>query len=201
MVYLPAFIKVSLVVTIFRIFLLFRISAGLASMKNKNFIQLSLVLSLFFVAAGVYAMSLGNVGRVCLFSAISGTITLDGKPVVNARLVRTGDRDGPYVDETVTDENGDFEFPPMFERTVTRFLPQEFVALQKIIVSHNNKDYRIWSSVKRRPEENVESRGKPLVVSCELNSEEKSIVVDRVPIHSLCEWDVEQDPPADWDEL
>lgn len=171
-------------------------------MKKQIFIKLTVAFcSLFFVAIGVFAMSLGDVGKVCLFSAMSGTITLDGKPVANARLVRTGDRDGPIVDETVTDENGRFEFPAMFERTVTKFLPQEFVASQKIMVSYHNANYRIWTSVKRNPEENAESRGKPLVVDCELNSEEKSIVVDRVPIHSLCVWDVEPDAPIDWDEL
>ena len=56
-----------------------------------------IMMSVYFSAVGVYAMSLGDVGRVCLFSSISGTITLDGKPVVNARLVRTSDRDGPRV--------------------------------------------------------------------------------------------------------
>lgn len=144
-------------------------------------------------------MSLGDVGKVCLFSAISGTVTLDGKPAANARLVRTGDRDGPIVDETVADENGYFEFPAMFERTITKFLPQEFVASQEIIVTYNDKEYEMWSAVKRKRKENVESRGKPLVVSCELNSEEKSILVDRVPIHSLCVWDVEPDPKIDWE--
>jgi hypothetical protein len=175
---------------------------GHGFMKKRIFVRLAVVFcSLFFVAVGVFAMSLGDVGKVCLFSAISGTITLDGKPVVNARLVRTGDRAGPIVDETVTDEKGYFEFPVMFERTITKFLPQEFVASQKVVVVHNNKNYQIWSSVKRNPEENVEAKGKPLVVTCELNSEEKSIVVDRVPIHSLCVWDVEPDAPINWDEL
>lgn len=171
-------------------------------MKKQIFIKLTVIFcSLFFVAVGVFAMSLGDVGKVCLFSAMSGTITLDGKPVANARLVRTGDRDGPIIDETVTDKNGYFEFPAMFERTITKFLPQEFVASQKIVVSHNNKDYKVWRSVKRSPKENAESRGKRLIVTCELNSEEKSIVVDRVPIHSLCVWDVAPDAPENWDEL
>ena len=146
-------------------------------------------------------MSLRDIGKVCLFSAISGTITLDGKPVTNARLMRKVDRDGPEVDEAITDINGYFEFPAMFERTITKFLPQEFVASQKIVVFHNNKDYKIWSSVKRNPDENVESRGKPLVVACELSDAERSIIVDRVPIHSICVWDVEPDAPVNWDEL
>ena len=160
-----------------------------------------IMMSVYFSAVGVYAMSLGDVGRVCLFSSISGTITLDGKPVVNARLVRTSDRDGPRVDETFTNEEGYFEFPAMYERTITKFLPMEFVASQKIVVTHNDEEYQIWSSIKRKPDENTESRGKPLVVTCELKSEERSIVVNRVPIHSLCVWDVEPDAPVNWDDL
>lgn len=171
-------------------------------MKKQIILVLAVTISsLFFVAVGVFAMSLGDVGKVCLFSPISGTITLDGKPVVNARLVRTGDRDGPRVDETVTNEHGYFEFPAMVERTITKLLPMEFVASQKIVVSYESKSYEIWSSIKRNPDVNTESRGKPLVVTCELTSEERSIVVNRVPIHSLCVWDVEPDAPENWDEL
>jgi len=169
-------------------------------MKKKIFITLAVTISsLFFAAVGVFAMSLGDVGKVCLFSSISGTITLDGEPVANARLVRTGDRDGPRVDETVTDEHGYFEFPAMYERTITKFLPQEFVASQEIIVHFKDKKYEMWSAVKRKEEENVESRGKPLVVTCELNTEQKLIIVNDSPIHSLCSWDVEPDPKVDWE--
>ena len=146
-------------------------------------------------------MILDDVGRVCLFSAISGTITLNGKPIVNARVIRTGDRDGPKVDEAVTDANGHFTFPAMYERTITKFLPQEFVASQKIIVNYQNRKYEIWNSIKRNSDENTESRGKSLIVFCELNGEEKTIVIDRVPIHSLCVWDVEPDVQENWDEL
>jgi hypothetical protein len=171
-------------------------------MKRPIFITVAVIIScLFFVAVGVFAMSLGDVGKVCLFSPISGTITLEGKPVVNARLVRTGDRDGPRVDEAITNERGYFEFPGMFERTITKLLPMEFVASQKIVVSYEGQSYEMWSSIKRNPDVNTESRGKPLVVTCELTSGERNIVVDRVPIHGLCIWDVEPDAPENWDEL
>jgi len=146
-------------------------------------------------------MGLGDFGKVCLFSKMSGVITLDGKPAAHARLVRTANRDGDVIDEATTNEKGYFEFPAMFERTITKYLPQEFVASQKIIAHTKDRQYEIWTSIKRNPKENTESKGKPLVISCELNSEEKTIVVDRVPIHSLCIWDVEPDAPINWDEL
>lgn len=81
----------------------------------------------------------------------------------------------------------------------TKYLPQEFVASQELSVHYQGKYYRIWGSIKRNPLENTEARGKPLVVTCELSAEERSIVVNRVPIHTLCVWDVEPDPKTDWE--
>lgn len=144
-------------------------------------------------------MSFFDIGKVCLFSSMSGTITFNGQPVANARLVRTCDRDGPKVDETVTNENGYFKFPAMFERTITKFLPQEFVASQKIIVYYGSGKHEIWSAIKRSREENSEARDNPLIVRCELNSERNSIIVGGSPIHSLCVRDVEPDPKIDWE--
>lgn len=141
-------------------------------------------------------MSLRDVGKVCLFSGISGVITLDGEPVVNAKVRRIVGRvftGGKKIDETTTDENGYFEMPAVFQRTISKYLPQEFVAPQQMFVDYNGKEYFLWEGVKREPGENVESRGKPLVVSCELASEEKNIVVDGSFITSVCTWDVEPD--------
>lgn len=138
-------------------------------------------------------MSVTDLGKVCLFSKMTGVMTLDGKPVANARLVRTVNLSSPESDETVTDEQGNFEFPAVFKRTITKHLPQEFASNQEIIVHYQGQQYTMWSAVKRKPEENSESRGKPLVVACELNSEEKMIKVNNSPIFSLCTWDVEPD--------
>lgn len=138
-------------------------------------------------------MAVSDLGKVCLFSGISGVITLNGKPVANAKLVRTADRDGVMTDETTTDVNGYFSMPAVFERTITKYLPQEFVAAQKIFVYVDGMKYKMWSGVKRKPFENAESRGEPLVVKCELSSDEKFKQVDNSPIFSLCEWEAEPD--------
>jgi len=142
---------------------------------------------------GSQAMSMTDLGKVCLFSNISGVILIDGKPVKNAKLVRTVDLSGKEIDEARTDENGHFEMPAVFARTITKYLPQEFSSYQEIVVHYNNTAYRIWSAVKRKPEENIEARGKPLIIKCELNSEETMIKVNNSPIFSLCIWDVEPD--------
>ena len=167
-------------------------------MKKNVLFKYSFIFLIFIFAGGVYAMSLTDVGKVCLFSKISGVITLNGQPVVNAKLVRTVDRDGGKSDETTTDGKGYFELPSVFERTITKFLPQEFVVSQKIHVHYEGKEYEIWSAVKRSPDEKTESRGKPLVVQCDLTNERKLIIVDRSPIFSLCKWDVEPDPKEEF---
>jgi hypothetical protein len=131
---------------------------------------------------------------------MTGVVNLNGKPVANVRLVRTINYNKDIVDETVTDENGNFEFPAVFRNNYAgKILPMEFVASQLIIAHHEGKEYEMWSGVKRKPEENAESRGKPLVVSCELGLEEKyHIWVNNSPISSLCKWNVEPDPKIDF---
>jgi hypothetical protein len=142
---------------------------------------------------GSHAMSLSDIGKACLFSKMSGVLLMDGKPVSGARIVRTVELSRKKEDETVSDENGEFELPAIFERSILNVLPQEFAAGQEVVVHYENKEYRIWSGVKREPEENSESRGKPLAVTCELNSERKFIQVNNNPIFTMCTWDVEPD--------
>ena len=163
-------------------------------MKKVYLIKLVQFFVLIVIASGVFAMSLNDFGRVCLFSKMSGVITLNGKPAAGAKLVRTANRDGVKTDETITDANGHFEFPAMFERTAAKYLPQEFVASQIIMAHYEGKEYEMWNGVKRKPEENSESRGKPLIVECELTNERKLITVNRNPIFTICKWDVEPDP-------
>lgn len=164
-------------------------------MRIKNYFMILIFLVLSITSyKGVNAMGLSDAGKVCLFSAMTGVIKLDGKPVSGARLVRTVKKEKKNADETITDNNGYFEFDAIFSRTITKYLPMEFVVNQQINVFYNDKEYEMWSGVKREPEENAESRGKPLVVECELNREVSLIEVNGSPIFSLCSWDVEPDP-------
>lgn len=142
---------------------------------------------------GVIGMAISDTGKVCLFSEITGVITLDGKPIANAKLVRKVNHSRDVIDETSTDQNGQFKLPAVFERTVTRLLPMEFVVRQSIYVKHEGKEYLLWEGVKREVEENSESRGHPLIVKCELNQERLFKQVNGNPIISLCTWDAEPD--------
>lgn len=160
--------------------------------KNNLIILVFSVLSVLSIE-GVIAMGLTDVGKVFLFSKMEGVIKLDGKPVSDAKLVRTVNLSKDEVDETVTDKNGKFEFDVIAKRSAGKHLPQEFAVSQLIYVHYKGKEYRMWSGVKRKPEENSESRGKPLVVACELSSEEDMVIINNSPIFSLCTWDVEPD--------
>jgi len=155
-------------------------------MLNKFFISLFLLIFSY----GVYAMS----AKPCLFSGMTGVINYEGKPAANVRLLRKVE--GKDEDETITDENGYFEFKAVYQKkSLLSFLPTEFSVQQIITAIKDNKEYPMWVGVKRAPEENAESRGKPLVVSCELTLEEENVViVNDGPIISLCTWDVEEDP-------
>ena len=139
---------------------------------------------------GVYAMS----AKPCLFSGMTGIVNYEGKPAANVRLLRK--IEGKDIDETITDENGYFEFKVVFKKkSFFDFLPMEFVVQQIITAIKDGKEYGLWSGVKRKREENSESRGKPLVVSCELSLEERNhIGVNDSPFFTLCTWDVEEDP-------
>ncbi len=143
-------------------------------------------------------MSLTDIGKVCLFSEMSGVLTVNGEPASNVRLVRTAKWQTEQRDETMTDEHGHFHFPMLTERTVAKFLPMEFVASQDLRALHDGSEVRIWGGVKRVPEENAESRGEPLVVPCDLAAEEELITVNDGPILSRCTWNVEPDPSEDW---
>jgi len=143
---------------------------------------------------GGTAVGLTDVGKVCIFSAISGVITLNGQPVAHAKLIRTGSKERKHQDETTTDESGHFSFPPMYERSIAKYLPMEFVAEQQIMVNYKGLSYKLWSGVKRKSDENTESRGKPLVVTCSRNNEEGYISVADSKFFTLCSLDVKPDP-------
>ncbi len=154
-----------------------------------------LAIANIFFSSGANAVTI----KQCLFSKMTGVVNLNGKPVANVRLVRTINYNKDIVDETVTDENGNFEFPAVFRNNYAgKILPMEFVASQLIIAHHEGKEYEMWSGVKRKPEENAESQGKPLVVVCELGLEvAHHVSINKSPITSLCVWDVESDPVED----
>ncbi|MAZ89813.1 MAG: hypothetical protein CL693_19435 [Cellvibrionaceae bacterium] len=149
--------------------------------------------SLCLVSSVGVGMSILDVGKVCTFSAVSGVITKDGQPVRNARIVRVVDFQSKSQDETTTDEHGRFSMPALFERSITKLLPQEFVVGQSLLIEDGGDLQEFHMGVKRQSEENVESKGVPLDVICELSDENSAFYIDGNAFVTKCKWDAEHD--------
>jgi hypothetical protein len=166
-------------------------------MINKRHTSILVFLALSLMASGALSMSLFEPKKVCLFSAISGVITLNGEPVKGAFVKRVVEKfysSGHNTDETMTDDSGYFEMPAVFDQSrLGKFLPGEFSIPQQILVTYGGEEYKIWAGVKRTREENSEARGKPLEVDCTLGIEHNVIWVNGGVYATQCTWDVEAD--------
>jgi hypothetical protein len=149
-------------------------------------------LTLLIFSYGVYAMGI----KQCLFSEMTGVVSFEGKPAAGVKLVRVVNYDKDIFDETMTDELGNFQFPAIYRSSIlSKILPMEFVVYQNITAHFQGNEIEMWSATKRSPEENAESKGRPLIVECNLNQPEVSFIsVDGNLVHSRCNWDVEADP-------
>jgi len=116
-------------------------------------------------------MSIFDVGKTCVFSEVKARLIKDGEPLKNTRVVRRWEWNKPREDSTTTDETGYFEFPAIFERSVSRLLPVELVIGQGLYVIENVEEKKIWSNSKREPEENAEFNGRPTELICEMTNE------------------------------
>jgi hypothetical protein len=155
--------------------------------------KLTILLILVTAFVGANAMSSNN-NKTCLFSAISGTITLNGKPVANARIKRVSDE---RIDESKTDENGYFSMSSVFDTSISnairKFVPSQFVSPQKLYVYVDGMEYEILGAVKRREKEFSESLGKPWIVTCELTDRPEVFEIDGNAFYTRCKWDAERD--------
>ncbi|WP_407661774.1 DUF6795 domain-containing protein [Microbulbifer donghaiensis] len=57
----------------------------------------------------------------------------------------------------------------MYESSITKLLPMEFISAQTIAVHHNDQEYKIWIYAKRQPKKNFELDGQPIKLTCELS--------------------------------
>ena len=117
------------------------------------------------------AMSILDAGKVCVFSQIEGRLTRDGEALHNTTVIRRWEWNSMKEDSTITDENGYFEFPSVYERSISRFMPVELVIGQGLYVVESGGETQIWSNSKREPEENAELDGRPLKLVCEMTNE------------------------------
>ena len=149
-------------------------------------IILTLSLILF---SGVKAMSILGIGKTCVFSEVRVRLLHNGKPVSNAKVIRRWEWNKLQEDNTTTDENGYFEFPAVFEKSIARILPIELVIAQGLYVVDGDEEKKIWSNSKREPEENAEFGGKAFELTCEITNEMKTYKDFGSRMRTLCTWE------------
>ena len=135
--------------------------------------------------------------RICLMSAISGTLMRDGEPIRHARVKQSVSRvygDGFVEKETQTDENGYFAFPVIFEDKQKFVLLPIFRNGQVLTVIEKEQETDFWIGVKTDGLENSEARGKRLKVTCDLTETQNRTYIDKSNYISFCHWDVVSDP-------
>jgi len=111
-------------------------------------------------------------GTNVLFSEVSGTVVLNGKPVEGATVVQVTlwSKPGEVPDNTVTtDKNGQFSFPEISRSAgFSNLLPGEITIVQKINIEFEGREYRGWLNTKTNYEREGE-RNRPLRFICDLN--------------------------------
>lgn len=126
-------------------------------------------------------------GKMVLFSAVRGTVLQDGKPVSGAAVDREFEwawKSETGRDGTTTDANGAFALPDITRKSLFgSLLPHEPLVKQTITITHAGKTYKAWVMFKRDYDENGELNGKPIVMTCRLETEPQR----RGEVFGICE--------------
>ncbi len=134
-----------------------------------------------------------NAYQVCLFSAISGTVTLHGKPLSHVTITRSANywNKDNHTDSTMTDANGHFHFAAMMvnSRHISRSMNP--VIFEKLLIQTQGKEYVGWQTTRGDIQPNIElGRNKPIPeLHCELSN--KSSIKDVEaghPVSGVCSW-------------
>ena len=148
------------------------------------------LLFLIFITREVMAMGFLDVGKTCVFSQVKARITKNGEPLKNIEVIRRWEWQELQSDSTRTNDNGEFEFPPIFESSVTRLLPMELVIAQGLYVIVDGEERKIWSNSKREPGENAEFQGHPISLQCEITNELRFVDDFDSSMRTLCTWEL-----------
>jgi len=126
-------------------------------------------------------------GNLVLFSAVSGTVLLDGKPVAGAKVDREFDwawKSEKGHDGTSTNAEGHFALPAITRSSFFgSLLPHEPLIKQTITINHAGKAYQAWVLFKRDYDNNGELDGKPIALTCKLDTEPQR----RGEVFGICE--------------
>lgn len=111
-------------------------------------------------------------GKMYLFSDVTGVVVHKGVPVANAEVeqeFRWAWKDEVGLAKVKTDANGKFTFPAVIRSSFFgSILPHEPIVRQTILIKHDGKEYKAWMYDKRDYKENAELDGKSISLYCEL---------------------------------
>ena len=150
----------------------------------------AILLFLITSSQKVDAMSVFDIGKTCVFSEVKVKLMRNGEPLKNTKIIRRWEWNALKQDTATTDSNGYFEFPAIYEKSISRLLPVELVIAQGVYVIENGEEKKIWSNSKREPEENSEFHGRPIVMSCEITDEMKIHREFDSIMNTLCKWEI-----------
>jgi hypothetical protein len=125
--------------------------------------------------------------KMVIFSAVSGTVMHEGKPVADAVIEREwkwvwGDETGS--DQATTAADGSFSLPKIERRSfLGGLLPHEPVVRQTILIRHAGNSYKAWMFDKHDYTDQGELAGKPIRLTCRLENEP----VRRGDLFGICE--------------
>ena len=127
--------------------------------------------------------------KMVLFSAVQGRVLDNGKAVAGAQIERAWrwswkSEDG--ADRTSTAADGSFALPAVVRSSFFgSLLPHQPQIDQTITIKHGGKAYKAWSHFKGDYDHNGELDGRPLRLTCRLESEPAL----RLRVFGICEFD------------
>ncbi|WP_205702603.1 DUF6795 domain-containing protein [Rubrivivax rivuli] len=143
--------------------------------RNRTLRRLLGLAGLLLAGLGLTLATQGTaMAKMVMFSAVSGKVLQDGKPVAGAvveREFRWSWKSETGTDATQTDAQGVFKLP-LIERSsfMGSVLPHEPNVRQTILIKHGGKTYKAWMFDKPnyKPEGEI---GRPIVMTCRLEKE------------------------------
>lgn len=124
--------------------------------------------------------------KTCVFSPVKAQLLLNGEPVKGAIVIRRWDWQKLREERTVTDDQGYFYFPVVYEYSILRLLPAEIVIGQGLYTLVDGEEFSFWTNARRDPEENAEYQGNPIDIVCDLRDEEVLIKEFGARMVTLC---------------
>jgi hypothetical protein len=159
-------------------------------MKTKHYVPIVLVV--IFTSILIPGVAMGfRPFQICMFSEVNAVVTLHGKPVTGAKIVRTSNEldSKVYTEQTTTDAQGRFHFDALWVFSLRHLIPAQPMVEQHITIYHAGKEYMGWQHTKNGYGHNDElDHNKPLAFTCELGDEPTLKYQMMGNVEGICKW-------------